>query len=283
MVRGRGIAVTAVALVYQCAEITRIACGRGTDRPNSRQASVYLLGRIACIGLPCPMKAAGIRPSVVVFTGTSGAGEGDQLELDVVGVAEVQRPAPPVLGDRAVGDAPRLELGDPLVQRLAVGHGEADVVEPGADGVERLAGVGGVFVHDDEHRPVLGAQDDGVATVAAVVLLAGELLEAEQVAVPGDALLDVRDGQRDVVKGGGHLGSPRASVEPWWLRDTPTVPSDTAPPHGGGPTSSSRVRRSMSVCPASRRTPCGDRGQSAAVSRAASATSSERDRDRKST
>jgi len=34
------LAVTAVALVYQCAEITRIAGGRGTDSPKIRQASV---------------------------------------------------------------------------------------------------------------------------------------------------------------------------------------------------------------------------------------------------
>ena len=50
-----------MALVYQCAEITRIARGRGTERPKSAHASVYLLGRTACIGLPCPMNAAGIR------------------------------------------------------------------------------------------------------------------------------------------------------------------------------------------------------------------------------
>ena len=33
-------AVTAVALMYQWAETTRIARGRGTERPNVRQASV---------------------------------------------------------------------------------------------------------------------------------------------------------------------------------------------------------------------------------------------------
>jgi hypothetical protein len=32
--------VTAVALMYQCAETTRIARGRGTDSPNARQAWV---------------------------------------------------------------------------------------------------------------------------------------------------------------------------------------------------------------------------------------------------
>ena len=40
IVRGRGIAVTAVACTYQCAEMTRIARGRGTDWPKVRQASV---------------------------------------------------------------------------------------------------------------------------------------------------------------------------------------------------------------------------------------------------
>jgi len=40
MVRGRGIAVTASTLVYQCAEIARIARGRGTEAPKARQASV---------------------------------------------------------------------------------------------------------------------------------------------------------------------------------------------------------------------------------------------------
>ena len=34
------MAVTAVALVYQCAEITRMARGRGTDSPKIRQAAV---------------------------------------------------------------------------------------------------------------------------------------------------------------------------------------------------------------------------------------------------
>src|SRR5215213_9573928 len=39
MVRS-GIAVTAVTLMYQCAETTRIARGRGMARPNARQALV---------------------------------------------------------------------------------------------------------------------------------------------------------------------------------------------------------------------------------------------------
>ncbi len=44
MVRGTAIAVTAVALMYQCALTTRIARGRPadscTDRPNARHAEV---------------------------------------------------------------------------------------------------------------------------------------------------------------------------------------------------------------------------------------------------
>jgi hypothetical protein len=51
-VRGRGIAVTVVALMYQCAEMTRIARGRGTALPNACQALVYRLVSGAFIGLP---------------------------------------------------------------------------------------------------------------------------------------------------------------------------------------------------------------------------------------
>ena len=52
MVRGRAMAVTAVALTYQCAETTRIARGRGTALPNARHASVYRLRSSAFIGFP---------------------------------------------------------------------------------------------------------------------------------------------------------------------------------------------------------------------------------------
>ena len=58
--RGRGIAVMAVACTNQCAETTRMARGRGTDRPNARQASVYRLRSSAFIGLPWPKNAAGM-------------------------------------------------------------------------------------------------------------------------------------------------------------------------------------------------------------------------------
>src|SRR5581483_2320940 len=66
MVRGRGIAVTAVALMYQCALTTKMARGRGTAWPNARQAWVYRLSSRAFIGLPCPKNAAGmVRASLI--------------------------------------------------------------------------------------------------------------------------------------------------------------------------------------------------------------------------
>src|SRR3954467_12615656 len=60
MVRGRGIAVTAVACTYPCADTTRIARGRGTASPKTRQASVYRFFSSAFIGLPWPKNAAGM-------------------------------------------------------------------------------------------------------------------------------------------------------------------------------------------------------------------------------
>jgi hypothetical protein len=40
MVRGRSMAVTAVAPIYQCAEITSTARGRGSASPSARHARV---------------------------------------------------------------------------------------------------------------------------------------------------------------------------------------------------------------------------------------------------
>ena len=64
MVRGLDIAVTAVALMYQCALMARMARGRGKSRsalaPKSRHAAVCRLTSKPFIGLPCPMNAAGI-------------------------------------------------------------------------------------------------------------------------------------------------------------------------------------------------------------------------------
>src|SRR5512142_1625183 len=62
MVRGAGMAVTAVALRYQWAETTRIALGRGaTEAPKARHAAVYRLSSRVFMGLPWPMNAAGTR------------------------------------------------------------------------------------------------------------------------------------------------------------------------------------------------------------------------------
>src|SRR5919112_801283 len=62
IVRGRGIAVTAVALMYQWGLTTRMARGLGTDRPNDRHAAVYRFSDNAFIGLPWPKNAAGMSP-----------------------------------------------------------------------------------------------------------------------------------------------------------------------------------------------------------------------------
>ena len=52
IVRGRGIAVTAVPRVSQCAEIARMARGRGTPAAISAQARLVALVSSAIIGLP---------------------------------------------------------------------------------------------------------------------------------------------------------------------------------------------------------------------------------------
>jgi len=53
-VRGRAIAVTAVSPTYQCAEIARIARGRGPMAALRRQASVCRFASSVFIGLPWP-------------------------------------------------------------------------------------------------------------------------------------------------------------------------------------------------------------------------------------
>ena len=61
IVRGVETAVTPVPSVYQCAEIATIARGRGSEAPSAFQSSVHLFVTSAFIGLPWPMKSAGIR------------------------------------------------------------------------------------------------------------------------------------------------------------------------------------------------------------------------------
>src|SRR5687768_8274754 len=61
MVRGCATAVTAVAGRYQCAEMQRIALGRGRAVPIADQPCVQAFLPIAFIGLPWPKNSAGIR------------------------------------------------------------------------------------------------------------------------------------------------------------------------------------------------------------------------------
>src|SRR5689334_23072294 len=65
MVRGVGIAVTAVYGTYQCAEMATTARGFGIDVPMFRHARVYSFSARAFMGLPCPTKIAGRRGTVL--------------------------------------------------------------------------------------------------------------------------------------------------------------------------------------------------------------------------
>ena len=53
-------AVMAVAPKYQCADIARIARGRGRARPSARQLRVKPFSSSVFIGLPCPTNRAGM-------------------------------------------------------------------------------------------------------------------------------------------------------------------------------------------------------------------------------
>ena len=55
----------AVAGMYQCAEMLRIARGRGIVRPIADQLRVKALVASAFIGLPWPKKIAGIGRSFI--------------------------------------------------------------------------------------------------------------------------------------------------------------------------------------------------------------------------
>src|SRR5262249_12921113 len=63
MVRGCSIAVTITPRVCQWAEMHRIALGRPRAAPTRAQPRLKALSSMAFIGLPCPTKSAGIRPS----------------------------------------------------------------------------------------------------------------------------------------------------------------------------------------------------------------------------
>ncbi len=52
--------VTIVAGMYQWADTQRTAPGRGIEAPRAVQPSLHLFCRMAFIGLPCPIKMAGM-------------------------------------------------------------------------------------------------------------------------------------------------------------------------------------------------------------------------------
>src|SRR4051794_39962816 len=105
MVRGRGIAVTAVALMYQCALITRIARGRGTACPNPATP--------LCSGSP-RARSSGCRarrtPPASLPRAEPGPASSRLLEPGASHPHPVVRHGPAaVAGVRAVGAEPALE------------------------------------------------------------------------------------------------------------------------------------------------------------------------------
>jgi hypothetical protein len=67
----------------------------------------------------------------------------EELQGDVVGVAEGQGEAEGVLGDVVVGDPELVQMVLPLLEVAAVGAAEAEVVQSGPELVEPMAPVGG--------------------------------------------------------------------------------------------------------------------------------------------
>ena len=123
MVRGRGIAVTAVALMYQWADTTRMARGRGTACPKARHALEYRLISIAFIGFPCPKNAAGITAGVSLVTLMPAS------QPEGTGRSTVLRPDPAASGHRGRPGSSRLsrlETADAGARRYGHGAGWAD-------------------------------------------------------------------------------------------------------------------------------------------------------------
>jgi hypothetical protein len=71
MTRGFCIAVTALPLMNQCAEIASTARGGGSVRPSSRHVAVKRLFSNVFMGLPWPMNAAGILVTGLIIRRTS--------------------------------------------------------------------------------------------------------------------------------------------------------------------------------------------------------------------
>src|SRR5690554_7369274 len=66
MVGGFFIAVTQVPRVSQCADIHKIACGRGISLAMFRKPRTNSFSSMAFIGLPCPKNNTGILPVLFI-------------------------------------------------------------------------------------------------------------------------------------------------------------------------------------------------------------------------
>jgi hypothetical protein len=71
MVFGRSMAVTRVPPVSQCADMQRMASGRGSSLPAFSQARPNPLSSMPFIGEPWPTKSTGIRELLWAFIGAS--------------------------------------------------------------------------------------------------------------------------------------------------------------------------------------------------------------------
>src|SRR3974377_2054178 len=109
------MAVTAVALMYQWAEIATMALGCGAAVPKAAHARVYRLSSRAFIGVPCPKNAAGIvalsviclRPDVFLSDCTIAPPGNRHHPTSAFELADDTCPLPGSKGDRVGRDPGR--------------------------------------------------------------------------------------------------------------------------------------------------------------------------------
>src|SRR5215813_6296910 len=77
-------------------------------------------------------------------------GRKPELQLDVVRVAEHDHRPDRRVSDRCERDTAGAELGFPRLEVLACGHAEGEMIETGAELVERTVGLAGILAHADD-------------------------------------------------------------------------------------------------------------------------------------
>ena len=115
----------------------------------------------------------------------------EELELNVVRVAQAQHRSVRHVGDRRVDHSERSEPLRPVVQLGTAGHFEGQVVEASATWIERRVRMGVVLLQTQHHAR--GVLQDDFAVPVLLTLEALEDVEVEELAVPGGAGLTVGD------------------------------------------------------------------------------------------